>query len=175
MKRILSVLLVLTLVVACFAGCGGKTETIKVGTGSTTGTYYAFASASLQAIATDAYKFEVVSTGGSKANIQGIEAGDYQMATVQNDVMNYAYNGTNGFDTAIKSFSAIACIYPEVCQLIATEASGIKTVADLKGKTVAIGDAGSGVYYNAVQIARTHCGNPADAGRTGDSGSMEHE
>ncbi len=132
---------------------GDKTfENIKVGTGGTTGTYYAFAGASTQAITTDNYNFEVVSTGGSQANIEGIDDGDYHMATVQNDVMNYAYNGTNGFSAPIKSFSAIACIYPEVCQLIATEASGIKTVADLKGKNVAIGDAGSGVFYNATQI-----------------------
>ncbi len=177
MKKIIAILLALTFCVVCFAACGGDTEsttaapgeettaapvdvvygdktfdTIKVGTGGTTGTYYAFAGASTQAITTGTYGFEVVSTGGSQANIEGIDDGDYHMATVQNDVMNYAYNGTNGFTAPIKSFSAIACIYPEVCQLIATEASGIKTVADLKGKNVAIGDAGSGVFYNATQI-----------------------
>lgn len=177
MKKLIAVLLALTFCVVCFAACGGNdtTETtlngeettaatvdvvygdktfstIKVGTGGTTGTYYAFAGASTQLLRTDAYAFEVVSTGGSQANIEGIDDGDYHMATVQNDVMNYAYNGTNGFAAPIKTFSAIACIYPEVCQLIATEASGIKTVADLRGKNVAIGDAGSGVFYNATQI-----------------------
>ncbi|MBQ9946289.1 MAG: TAXI family TRAP transporter solute-binding subunit [Clostridia bacterium] len=175
MKKFLAILLTLVLLVTCFAACGGNgTESttagneettaadvvygdttftnIKVGTGGNTGTYFAFANASTQLLATDAYKFEVVSTGGSQANIEGIDDGDYHMATVQNDVMNYAYSGTNGFAAPIKTFSAIACIYPEVCQLIATEASGIKTVADLAGKNVAIGDAGSGVFYNATQI-----------------------
>ncbi len=178
MKKLIAVLLALTFCVACFAACGTDTteettagseettaaatevvygnttfDTVKVGTGGTTGTYYAFAGASLTAITpADSYTFEVVSTGGSQANIEGIDDGDYHMATVQNDVMNYAYNGTNGFDASINTFSAVACIYPEVCQLIATEASGIKTVADLKGKNVAIGDAGSGVFYNATQI-----------------------
>ncbi len=177
MKKIIAVLLALTFCVACFASCGGdategttaagdettaaaadvvygdKTfDTIKVGTGGTTGTYYAFAGASTQAITTGAYTFEVVSTGGSQANIEGIDDGDYHMATVQNDVMNYAYTGTNGFDAPIRSFSAIACIYPEVCQLVATEGSGIKSLEDLKGKTVSIGAQGSGVFYNATQI-----------------------
>ena len=179
MKKVLAILLALTFCITCFAACGGNdTEdttaageettaaaaaddvvygdttftNVKVGTGSTTGTYYAFASAATQLLKTDAFDFEVVSTGGSQANIEGIDDGDYHMATVQNDVMNYAYKGTNGFEAPINSFSAIACIYPEVCQLIATEASGIKTVADLKGKSVAIGDAGSGVFYNATQI-----------------------
>lgn len=125
---------------------------VKVGTGGNTGTYYAFANASLQAITTSDTKFEVISSGGSQANINGINDGTYHMATVQNDVMNYAYAGINGFESPITSFSAIACIYPEVCQLIVAKNSGIKSVADLKGKTVAIGDIGSGVFYNATQI-----------------------
>lgn len=175
MKKVLALILALTFCLACFAACTGNTteettaageettvadavygdktiETIKVGTGSTTGTYYAFATASLQAITTDAYGFEVVSTGGSQANIEGIEDGDYHFATVQNDVMNYAYKGINGFTAPITSFSAVACIYPEVVQLVATAASGIKSVEDLKGKMVGIGDVGSGTYYNAMQI-----------------------
>ena len=135
------------------ATAGTKTiDKVKVGTGGQTGTYYAFANASLQAITSDTLNFEVISSGGSAANINGINDGTYHMATVQNDVMNYAYAGNNGFEAPIKTFSAIACIYPEVCQLIVTKDSGIKTVADLKGKTVSIGDIGSGVYYNAVQI-----------------------
>lgn len=125
---------------------------IKVGTGGNTGTYYSFTTAVAQLLNTADYSFEVLSTGGSQANIEGIEDGDYQMAIVQNDVMNYAYEGTNGFNEKITSFSAIGCVYPEVCQLVATKASGIKSVADLKGKNVAVGDAGSGVYYNATQI-----------------------
>lgn len=176
MKKVLALILALTFCLTCFAACTGNTvdetttaageettvadavygdtkfDTIKVGTGGTTGTYYAFATASLQAITTDAYGFEVVSTGGSQANIEGIEDGDYHFATVQNDVMNYAYKGINGFTAPITSFSAVACIYPEVVQLVATAASGIKTVADLKDKTVGIGDVGSGTYYNAIQI-----------------------
>ncbi len=165
MKKKISIIVSLLLVAAMIlcTGCGNnaakpETEsgkafsTIKVGTGSTTGTYYAFTTAVAQIIKGDDYSFEVISTGGSQANIEGIDDGDYQMAIVQNDVMNYAYEGKNGFEEKIDTFSALGCVYPEVCQLIATEASGIKSVADLKGKTIAVGDAGSGVYYNAEQI-----------------------
>lgn len=127
-------------------------EKVMVGTGGPTGTYYAFTSAVCQAIQTENYKFEVLSTGGSQDNIERINDGDIKMAIVQNDVMNYAYAGTNGFTAPITSFSAVACVYPEVCQLIATKASGITSVADLKGKAVAVGDVGSGVYFNATQI-----------------------
>lgn len=170
MKRKIAVALSLILAFAMIfcTACGGGNETpapenndtpaaqtiakIKTGTGSTTGTYYAFTTAATQILTSDSYSFEVLSTGGSQANIEGIEDGDYHFAIVQNDVMNYAFNGTNGFAAPVDCFSAVGCVYPEVCQLIATEASGIKSVAELKGKTVAVGDVGSGVYYNATQI-----------------------
>ena len=93
---------------------GAKTDivkTITAGTGGTTGTYYAFTTAVGQILNTDAYKFNVISTGGSQANIEMIADGEAQFAIVQNDVMNYAYEGTNGFAAPIKDFSAVACIY----------------------------------------------------------------
>ncbi len=172
MKKILAVLLA-ALMLFTLAACGGNsdgdtttaagdetteaaaTETIKTitaGSGGTTGTYYAFTTAVGQILNTDDYTFNVISTGGSQANIEMIADGEAHFAIVQNDVMNYAYEGTNGFAEAITDFKAVACVYSEVCQLVATKASGITSLADLKGKTVAVGDVGSGVYYNAVQI-----------------------
>ena len=167
MKKKLAIVLSMVLVFAMLfmTACGGNTEPtndadnaqqviakVKVGTGGNTGTYYAFTTAACQILGTDTYSFEVLSTGGSQANIEGIEDGDYHMGIVQNDVMNYAYEGTNGFSAPITCFSAVGCVYAEVCQVIATKSSGIKTIADLKGKNVAVGDVGSGVYYNATQI-----------------------
>lgn len=165
MKKILAVLLA-ALMLFSLAACGGNTDNtgndndnagklitnIVTGTGGNTGTYYAFTTAVGSILGTEDYKFTVQSTGGSQANIEMIEDGEAQFAIVQNDVMNYAYEGTNGFTAPVTCFSAIGCVYAEVCQVIATKASGIKTIADLKGKNVAVGDAGSGVYYNATQI-----------------------
>ena len=178
MKKILAVLLA-ALMLFSLAACGGSTnedttttegtsadagnEAVSVpatgyiadvitGSGGTTGTYYAFTTALGQVISTDNYKFTVKSTGGSQANIEMIQDKEAHFAIVQNDVMNYAYEGTNGFAAPIKDFSAISCVYAEVCQVIATKDSGIKTIADLAGKNVAVGDVGSGVYYNATQI-----------------------
>ncbi len=172
MKKLLAVLLAV-LMLFTLAACGGNGDgeettaagtettaaasdeiikTITAGTGGTTGTYYAFTTAVGQILNTDAYTFNVISTGGSQANIEMIADGEAQFAIVQNDVMNYAYEGTNGFKEVITDFKAVACVYSEVCQLVATKASGITSLADLKGKTVAVGDVGSGVYYNAVQI-----------------------
>ncbi|MBR2448448.1 MAG: TAXI family TRAP transporter solute-binding subunit [Clostridia bacterium] len=152
MKRILAVLMVAVLVFT-FAACGGST-TMTMGTGSPTGTYYAYGGILGQYVKNEAgITVNAVSTGGSKDNIQGIDAGDYQLGTVQSDVMDYAWNGTRSFekDGKIDSFRTIAGLYAEAVQLITVNPE-IKTVADLKGKKVSIGAPGSGVYFNAMDV-----------------------
>ena len=128
---------------------------INVGTGGSTGTYYGFCNviSSLLKEKTGA-QLMIQASGASKANILDVDDGIVDMAIVQNDVMDYAYNGTSLFADvgAIKSFSTLGAAYAEVCQIVAKADSGIKTVADLKGKKVSVGDSGSGVEFNAQQI-----------------------
>ena len=161
-KRLVVVLaVILAFTSVFFAGCGDNkgdtaaTTEINIGSGGTTGTYYGFCNVVATVIneKTD-MNLTVQSSGASKANILDIDDGIVQMAIVQNDVMDYAYNGTSLFesDGAIKSFSTLGAVYAEVCQIVARADSGIKTVADLKGKKVSVGDSGSGVEFNAQQI-----------------------
>ncbi len=153
MKKIVSVILVLTLVLALVA-CNAPATKMTMGTGGTSGTYYAYGGAlGNQIKSATGIEINVVSTDGSKANILGIHAGNYQLATVQSDVMAYAYAGTRSFETEGKldSFRVIGGLYAEAVQLITMDPN-IKSVADLKGKKVSIGAAGSGVYFNAIDI-----------------------
>ncbi len=151
MKRIISILLALALVFS-LAACGGSSMTM--GTGGTSGTYYGYGGILGSQIEKSAgITVNVVSTDGSKANILGIDAGNYQLGTVQSDVMAYAYEGTRSFETegALDSFRVIGGLYAEAVQLVTMDPA-IKSVKDLKGKKVSIGAAGSGVYFNAVDI-----------------------
>ena len=160
-KRLLSLLLVVVFVFALVAcgntdGDGEKKKSTKMtmGTGGTAGTYYGYGGVLGQYIKNNAgIEVTVVSTDGSKANIQGIDAGNYQLGTVQSDVMAYAWEGTRAFkeDGKVDSFRVVAGLYAESVQLI-TMKKDIKTVADLKGKTVSIGAPGSGVYFNAIDV-----------------------
>ena len=154
MKKTLSMLLAVVMMAAMvLTSCGGGSEKIFLATGSETGTYYSFGIALGQVMKDKiGQEFGVQSTGASKANIQLVADGDVSMAIVQNDVMDYAFNGTNTFaeEGAISGFSAVATLYAEVIQIVAKP--GITSVADLKGKTVSVGDAGSGTEFNAAQI-----------------------
>ncbi len=188
MKKFFALLLVLVMCCGMLTGCavGGKTDTILVGTGGTTGTYYAYTNAvgTILGNATG-LTYNVVSTGGSVANINGIEDGDYTMAIVQNDTMINAFNGLDAenFANAITSFSVMGEVYSEVVQIVvrADLKDQVKSLADLAGLRVSVGDVGSGVYNNAknllaaygvdidkdIQQNNLSVGNSADAMKDG--------
>ena len=154
MKKLLCAILAVVMVFA-MAACGGNAGTnMTMGTGGTSGTYYGYGGVLGQYIKNNAgVNVTVVSTDGSKANIQGIAAGNYQLGTVQSDVMAYAWEGTRSFEGEgkIDAFRVVAGLYAESVQLVTMDPA-IKSVADLKGKSVSIGAPGSGVYFNATDV-----------------------
>ena len=154
MKKMLAIVLALTMALS-LAACGsGGSAKMTMGTGGTSGTYYAFGGVLGQYIKNNAgIDVTVVSTDGSKANIESIDSGDYQLGTVQSDVMAYAWAGSRSFEAngKIDSFRVVAGLYAEAVQLV-TMNPDIKSVADLKGKSVSIGAPGSGVYFNAMDV-----------------------
>lgn len=146
----------LALAAALFSmtGCKEKKNYI-LATGGTSGTYYAFGGvlANLWNTKIENMNVTAQSTGASAENLRLINKGDAEYAIVQNDVMDYAYNGTDMFDgTKLSNIASIGTLYPEVVQIAASKDSGIKSVADLRGKRVSVGDAGSGVEFNVKQI-----------------------
>lgn len=153
MKKIICLLLVAIMCVSLVACSSSSTKLLFV-TGGEQGTYYAYGGVIATTVNNTCENLTVTAqtSGGSKANILSINNGEANMAFVQNDVMSYAYTGTDLFSDqgAIKSFSVVAAMYPETCQIIST--SNINSIEELKGKTVSVGDAGSGVEFNAKQI-----------------------
>ena len=155
MKKFLALVLALVMslsLVACGGGENGGSAKLRFVTGGESGTYYAFGSVIAQH-ATNNAGIDVVGLvgNGSQANIEELQAGNAELAFCQSDVMAYAYEGTNIFDEKVDCFSTVAALYTEQVQIVTVDPS-IKTVADLKGKNVSIGAAGSGVYFNAVDI-----------------------
>ena len=123
-------------------------------TGGETGTYYGFGNVLANKVGDlTSTSVKAITSGGSAANIQALEDGDAQLGFVQSDVMVYAYNGERTFEEtgAVQSFSTVANLYMEQVQIVTVDPS-IKTVADLAGKRVSVGAAGSGVFFNAVDV-----------------------
>lgn len=155
MKKSLTAVLSLIAAAAVLTGCAPAKKNYIIATGGTSGTYYPFGGAVANIWNTKIENMNVTAqaTGASAENLRLISKGDAEYAIVQNDVMDYAYNGTDMFEgQKLPNILTIGTLYPEVVQIAASKKSGIKTIADLKGKRVSIGDAGSGVEFNAKQI-----------------------
>ena len=151
MKKIVALLLALCMVFA-LAACGGSSKSLTFTTGGEAGTYFAFGGVMAQKISevTDT-TVTAITSGGSKANIQALEAGDADFGFSQSDVLSYAYAGSRLFENPVTDISTVAALYMEQVQIV-TLNPDIKSVADLKGKAVSIGDSGSGVYFNAIDV-----------------------
>lgn len=153
MKKVISIMMFFVLILTLTA-CS-TTNSVVFSTGGTTGVYYIFAGeiASLWMSNIENLNVTVESSGGSKDNVRALFQKEADIAWVQNDVMSYAFNGDDFFDnTVVDNFSAIGAIYPEMVQLVVAKESGITCVKDLVGKNVSVGPAGSGHYFNALQI-----------------------
>ena len=160
MKKIIVIGLALFLVLAMGAFARPSTEQqIRLATGGTTGTYYAFGTAMAQTLQEKTgIPFTVQSTGASVANIQLIDQGEVEMAIVQNDTIDYAWRGSDQFanDKRYQSFNAVATIYSEVSHIVVNVNSGINSISDLRGRRVSVGDVGSGTELNTRHILEAY-------------------
>ncbi len=156
MKKILTISAALLAATLIFSGCTGSSQKDYIlATGGTGGTYYPFGGAIANIWNTKIENMNVTAqaTGASAENLRLINKGEAEFATVQNDVMDYAFHGTDMFaGEKLENVMTIGTMYPEVIQIAVSESSGIKSVADFKGKRISVGDAGSGVEFNAKQI-----------------------
>ena len=151
---------------ALLAGCGGDSgssssaaaggkQFLNIATGGTAGTYYPLGGALAELLNQNikGMNASAQSTGASVANVNMLKDGSVDIAFIQNDIAYYAANGTEMFkDNKVESIRGVAALYPETIQFVTTADKGIKSIADLKGKKVAVGASGSGTEANARQI-----------------------
>jgi TRAP transporter TAXI family solute receptor len=110
----------------------------------------------------------VEATGASVANVQLLGDGKVQLALVQNDIAYYGFQGTalQAFRGRARSdLRAILSIYPEYVHVVVSPAAGVSSVAELRGKRVALGPDGSGTEANALQVLEVHGLGPTDLAR----------
>ncbi len=171
-RKLLSMFLVCLLVVAV-AGCStpapeapagdegteepapAETVFVNIASGGTAGTYFPLAGgmADIWNRNIPGVNATAQSTGASVANINLLNDGEADVIMVQNDIAYYSATGTEMFEgDAYAGLRGLCILYPETIQIVTLEGKGIENVADLKGKRVAVGAAGSGTEANARQI-----------------------
>lgn len=154
-KYIVLTLAVVLVMSAALTGCAPQKTNLILATGGTSGTYYPFGGSMAQIFNSKIQNMNVTAqaTGASVENLKLIGQKEAELAIVQNDMTDYAYNGTESFkDSKVENVRVIANLYPEVIQIVSSADSGIKTLTDIKGKKFSVGAPGSGVEANARQL-----------------------
>jgi hypothetical protein len=137
-----------------------KQTFVTIGTGGITGVYYPTGGAIAKIInakkAEYGIRASVESTGGSKFNINAIDSKDLDFGVAQADTQFQAYNGKGPWEgKPVKKLRAVFALAPEAVTFVAAEDSGIKSLKDIKGKTINLGDPGSGNRINALDLVGT--------------------
>ena len=161
MRRILALALTLCVALVFTATVSptpvqARTKFVTIGTGGITGVYYPTGGAIARIVnkKRDEYgiRATVESTGGSVFNVNAVMSGDLDFGIVQSDRQFQAVKGMAEWADKgpQKDLRAVFSIHPESITLVGAVDAGIKTIHDLKGKRVNIGNPGSGQRQNSI-------------------------
>jgi TRAP transporter TAXI family solute receptor len=140
------------------AGASAQQKFVNILTGGQSGVYYPLGVAlgQIYGKAMPDAKTSVQSTKASVENLNLLQAGRGEIAFTLGDSLSDAWKGVEdaGFKTPLAKLRTVAGIYPNYIQIVASADSGIKTMADLKGKRISVGAPRSGTELNARAILK---------------------
>ncbi|MFQ6240758.1 TAXI family TRAP transporter solute-binding subunit [Sinorhizobium meliloti] len=156
--------------IALSAASTGAAEFINVLTGGTSGVYYPLgvALSKIYGDKIEGVRTQVQATKASVENLNLLQQGRGEIAFSLGDSVKLAWEGNTdaGFKAPLDKLRGIAAIYPNYIQIMASKESGIKTVADLKGKSLSVGAPKSGTELNARAILGAAGMSYDDLGKT---------
>lgn len=132
-----------------------RAEPIAILTGGSSGVYYPLG-VSIAMVYADipGAKVLVETTDGSVENLMRLQQGSGQVAFALGDALMAGWRGDAkaGFAGKLDRLRVIGALYPNYIQIVATKSSGIRALADLRGKSLAVGAEKSGTELNARAI-----------------------
>jgi TRAP transporter TAXI family solute receptor len=138
------------------AALAQQQQFVNVLTGGQSGVYYPLGVALSQIYAKTIPNVRSTAqvTRASAENMNLLQAGRGELALALADSVSDAYKGNAeaGFNTPLTKLRGLSATYNNYIQIVANADSGIKTLADLKGKRISVGAAKSGTELNARAI-----------------------
>lgn len=155
--RTLPAVTLLAAALAC--GGGGERTFINVGTAPAGGAFFVVGTALAEVLAAASgdrnWQVTPEGTSGSQENIRRLTQGDLDFALSNSAITYFAVRGGEGWDREYP-MRTVMTLAPNVALFITTANSGVKTIADLKGRRVVIGPAGAGFEYFVTPILEAH-------------------
>ena len=156
-KKICLVFGIIFLFIVPFGAFGQEKFDLKMMTGPMGGSWYPLGGAIADAIQKEIPGVTVsVSPGGGMANVEGLELGKCDIGFSNSSSAVDALNGRPPYKKKMENMRQLANLYPQYFQMVVTEASGIKSVADLKGKNIAPGPKGHTGELLAQQVLQVY-------------------
>jgi len=156
-------LLAAAVLTAVVAGCGSsgdagssgrrEPERLVVTTGGEGGIYFVYGAAFAKVISAHlpGFRAKAVGSTGAVENLMRLRDGNADIALTLGDTALDAVEGREAFNTPVP-LAALAQIYRSYVHVVAVQGSGIRTLADLKGKRVSIGSPDSGTAVVAERV-----------------------
>ncbi|MDO5484680.1 MAG: TAXI family TRAP transporter solute-binding subunit, partial [Desulfovibrionaceae bacterium] len=165
MRKSIVALLVMAVLTLCASGNVMAQSEVKRGdysitvlTGPSSGIYFPIGRVFANIIGKLGYKTSVTATGASAENINALLTGQGTLAIAMSDSVIQAVEAFGAYagKPPARQLRAMMGLWPNYCQIVTTEDSGIKTFRDLKGKRVGVGAPNSGVELNARMMFEAH-------------------
>ncbi len=162
-RRVTLLAITLAFVAAALPAAAQQRVFISIATGGTAGVYFPLGAALAEIWSGKVPNVQATAqtSGASVANVRLLQRGDVAVAMIQNDITYYAFNGTEMFmdrvanrPAPVDNLRGMAMLYPETIQVVTVRGKNINSIADLRGRRIAVGAPGSGTEVNARQILR---------------------
>ena len=151
-----------SLLAACGGGDGsggGKSAFLSMGTAPVGGAFQVVGGAIAEVLnasrGDNTWKVQAKGTKGSQENIRRLGKGDMQLALSNSAITYFAVRGEAGWEQKYPA-RAIVTLAPNVAMFITKQDSGVKSIADLKGKRVVCGPAGAGFDMFIEPLLEAH-------------------
>ena len=149
MKKVAAVLVLVV------SACSESTQpsTFAIATGGPAGLYYPYGGgmASIWSKELPHVNAKAEVTGGSVTNVIQVARHESELGIAMADVVTDAYLGTGRFPNALP-LRVLFTAYPNIVHILTLRGSGVEKVAELQGKRVSLGAAGSGTAVAAENI-----------------------
>lgn len=153
MKKVTAFAIAAVLILALAGQAFAAAQFVRIGTSTVGGGFYLIGNtlAQLGQSKMQDVNYTAV-TGGSIKNMMNLEKGEIEFGLTQSSTLAMGIAGTGTFKKSLKKLRYVTAIYPMPAHILVGTNSGIKSVADFKGKRIDFGSVGQGIEVNVREL-----------------------